>query len=625
MSRDVTLIHPPLWDMYAPPAATPALVGYLRAHGFSATQIDLNQIYFKEICDNILETALRDATDEATYNSKLPYEHKVVLRAMEFTPNLLEEREISHADLNFESYRRNIATWDLAKLNVMDALIHYGYFCQTAEPMSRILFDAKAIEDDIWTTLKVLFDEYCLERIKAEKPSVVGFSILGEQQLAATIACTYWLRREYGGAIIWGGSEIRYTYQKMQKADAWWRELPDFLCLGEGESALRRLAELHRKEEFSSRDYRHTSPSTFWRGRSSQLVTITRGGDANPMKVPEGIPGIIAAPFLHQPLPSKHYEQVDRLASYNFADLDFDSYLMPEPVIAYQASRGCHWGICAFCDHEEGYRLNYRPKTARQVVDDMEFFRREYGVSRLQFVDEAIEPEWFNAFLDEIEARGLKDVYRWSNYSKISPHVTSELLQRAYQLGCRMILFGVETFNQRLLQLVKKGISREQVFRLIQDTHSANIRCWIWLISGLPTQTSDELRGDIRDLESVMSMVDAASVGRYRISANSDLAREPDAFGILSYDLDSPMDVVCEYKGQVIQPQTLAELFYESYYPLAIEGSRSHNRYLILHEAIRHEREATAEGRSPRVRRADLRSNVAVTGHVGKASGPGNL
>src|ERR1044072_1792383 len=101
------------------------------------------------------------------------------------------------------------------------------------------------------------------------------------------------------------------------------------------------------------------------------------------MKVPEGIPGILAAPFLHQPLPSKHYEQVDQLGSYNFADLDLDSYLMPEPVIPSQASRGCHWGICAFCDHEEGYRLNYRPKTARQVVDDMEFFRREYGISRL--------------------------------------------------------------------------------------------------------------------------------------------------------------------------------------------------------------------------------------------------
>src|ERR1044072_6042939 len=90
MSRDVILIHPPLWDMYAPPAATPALVGHLRTHGFSAAQIDLNQIYFRDICDHLLGTALRDATDEATYNSKLPYEHKVVLRAMEFTPNLLE-------------------------------------------------------------------------------------------------------------------------------------------------------------------------------------------------------------------------------------------------------------------------------------------------------------------------------------------------------------------------------------------------------------------------------------------------------------------------------------------------------------------------------------------------------
>ena len=624
MNQEVILIHPPLWDMYGPPASTAALVGHLRSHGFSAHQIDLNQIYFKDSCNDLLLAALRDATDETTYHSKLPYEHKVVLGAREFMPDLLEAKGISHSDLTFEAYRRNITQWELPKLNVMDALIHYGYFCRKSGPMSRLLTNADALTDDIWKRLKRLFEQSCLRRIRSEKPAIVGFSMLGEQQLAPTIACTYWLRQEFEGTIIWGGSDIRYTYQKMQKPESWWRDLPDFLCLGEGESALQRLAELHRRGKARGRDYHRRSAPESLTDNSPVLVTI-KGLKDSEVAEAQRIPGLLPAPFLNYPLPTKHYEPVDRLGTYSFDDLDFDSYLMPEPVIPYQASRGCHWGICAFCDHEEGYRLHYRPKTVKQVVDDMEIFRREYGITHLQFVDEAIEPDWFNQFLLEIETRGLAGVYRWSNYSKISPYVTSELLQKAYQLGCRMILFGVETFNQRLLQLVKKGIARDQVFRLVADTKSARIRCWIWLISGLPSQTPKELQEDIRDLESVLPLIDAVSVGRYRISANSDLAREPSAFGIVSYDLESPMDVVCEHNGEIIDPKALADLYYGSYYPLAIEGSRSHNRYLILHEAIKHEHEPVAQPVPPHVLRAELSRNVVAASHSSTLAGPGDL
>lgn len=624
MSRDVILIHPPLWDMYGPPASTGALVGHLRTHGMLAAQIDLNQIYFRDSCDEVLEAALRDATDEQAYLTKLPYEHKVVLGATTFTPNLLEANGISHSDLSFEAYRKNIMSWELPKLNVMDALIHYGYFCRKSVLMSRVLSTEEALNDDIWTRLKTLFEESCLKQILAEQPSIVGFSILGEQQLAATIACSYWLREVFDGTIIWGGSDIRYTYQKMQSADCWWAGLTDFLCLGEGESALRRLAQLHRDGKARGRDYHRSPAAGSLADGSSQLVTI-KGLRETPAMKAERIGGLLPAPFLNYPLPTKHYEEVDQLGTYNFDDLNFDSYLMPDPVIPYQASRGCHWGICAFCDHEEGYRLYYRPKTVKQVVDDMEVFRREYGITRLQFVDEAIEPEWFGEFLDEIETRGLSGVYRWSNYSKISPYVTSEMLTRAYSLGCRMILFGVETFNQRLLQLVKKGISREQIFRLIKDTKSARIRCWIWLISGLPTQTPAELQGDIDDLESILPSIDAVSVGRYRISANSDLAREPGAFGIVSYDLDTPMDVVCEYDGEVIDPKILADLYRSTYYPLAIEGSRSHNRYLILHEAIQQEHDPSAVPLKPRVLRADITPAVIAAEQNKEFGGPGDL
>jgi hypothetical protein len=99
-------------------------------------------------------------------------------------------------------------------------------------------------------------------------------------------------------------------------------------------------------------------------------------------------------------------------------------------------------------------------------------------------------------------------------------------------------------------------------------------------------------------------VVDAVSVGRYRISANSDIFRETEKFGIVSYDLNHPMDLTFQVDGEIIQPEELARLFYEEYYPTAVDMSVSHNRYLLYADAIKNEAQPErrqAPGRSAAV------------------------
>lgn len=191
-----------------------------------------------------------------------------------------------------------------------------------------------------------------------------------------------------------------------------------------------------------------------------------------------------------------------------------------------------------------------------------------------------------------------------------------------------MILYGVETFNQRLLKHVRKGIVRAEIFRTIEASWRSGLRSWIWLISGLPSQTPEELRQDVEDLASVFAFVDAASVGRYRISANSELARDPAAFGIVTFDYESPANVICEHEGRLIDPEELARIYYGTYYPLAIERSRSHNRYLIFFDAIRAEGasgtltdSAAVRGRRPHQAAAAVRLGDLAVPHTG----PGDL
>ncbi len=575
MTCDVVLVHPPFWDPYGPPACTAALLGHLRAHSVSAAQIDLNQKYFVQEYGSIVDGALSDLRDDEAFRTRLPHEHKVVLNAYEADSDILARNGIDESVLTVPGHRKAIAEWDIGRLNVLDAIVHYGYFVRQDSSIEGVLTDKSAIEHQAWRPLWSLFHTELLPMVERTNPVVIGFSILGEQQLAATVVLTQWLRDAgYSGLIVWGGSDIRYTQDKATREQSWWRSLPDFLCLGEGESAILTLAQRGRaaREE--------QGPN--W----PKTITLSR----NPLKS-DFIGGLIPQPIAMALLPVKRYEQVNTLARYDFDGFDlYDGYLMPWPTVPYQGSRGCHWGICAFCDHEEGYRLHYRPKGAEQVVDHMEDLRDRFGVTHLQFVDEAIEPQWMSDLNDEIERRGIGGQFRWSNYSKISKEVNYESSRRSYANGCRLILFGVESFQQRLLNVVKKGIRRKDIFNTLRDVNRAGIRSWVWLISGLPSATSAEVHADITDLRSLAGVIDAVSVGRYRISANSDIYRETDKFGIVSYDLDHPMDLTFQHEGQLVQPEELAGIYYNEYYPTAIDMSRSHSRYLLFAEALKQER-----------------------------------
>lgn len=598
MPSDVLLIHPPYWDPYGPPASTAALLGHLRANSIPAAQIDLNQRHFAQQYDSLVHSALADLSDPEAFRTRVPHEHKVVLRAHEHSPGLLEKHGISEADLTMDNHRRAIARWDIDRLNVLDAIVHYGYFVRQDPSIGAVLEDKAAVGDKAWQPLKRLFLADVAQRVQQEDPVVVGFSILGEQQLAATVALSLWLREAgYDGLVVWGGSDIRYTHEKAAMPGSWWRGLPDFLCLGEGESAILGLARRGR----SARE----AMGAGWR----QAITVSR----NP-RDDAFIGGLIPQPLQRALLPVKRYEKVNTLAQYDFDGFDLhDGYLMPWPIVPYQGSRGCHWGICAFCDHEEGYRLHYRPKGAAQVVDHMEDLRDRFGVTHLQFVDEAIEPQWMEDLNTEIERRQLGGVFRWSNYSKIAKEVDYHYLRRSYANGCRLILFGVESFQQRLLNVVKKGIRRKDIFNSLRDTHRAGIRSWVWLISGLPTATPADVRADIADLRSLADVVDAVSVGRYRISANSDIYREADKFGIVSYDLEHPMDLTFQHNGALVQPEELAAVYHDEYYPTAIGMSVSHNRYLLFAEALKQEQ----HGGSP-----PAGARRASPAPVGPAGGP---
>lgn len=465
MTLDVLLVSPPFWDPYSPSAANPALLGYLRGQQCTGAQIDLNQAYFLDRLSQLVEGALSDIANPDTLAAKVPTEHRVVMGLDRAAPDLLQRWDVPEETMTLEGYRAAIASWDrLDALNVIDAIMHYGYFIRHEPAIEGVVTNRADLGDPAWVPMRRMVHEMLLPRLEHDRPAVLGVSVLGEQQFAPTLAITHWVREAgFAPLIVWGGSHLRAIHSMSRHDSAWWRRLPDLLVLGEGETALTTLA--HRAREAQ----RSGEPD--WAAR----MTFDRRPNQ-----PDFVPGTIAQPVERVLVTSKRYEEVTNLSAYDFDGLDLHgSYLMPWPTIPYQGSRGCHWGLCGFCDHEEGYRLHYRPKESEQVVENLLSYRERFGIEHVQFVDEAIEPSWLHDLNDELEHRSLGGVFRWSNYSKVSVELDSMLLRRTYANGGRLILFGVESFNQRVLNVVKKGIRRKDALATIQTTHDAGIRSWI--------------------------------------------------------------------------------------------------------------------------------------------------
>ncbi|MCK7484544.1 MAG: hypothetical protein MZU97_02605 [Bacillus subtilis] len=72
----------------------------------------------------------------------------------------------------------------------------------------------------------------------------------------------------------------------------------------------------------------------------------------------------------------------------SLAGFNLEKYITPEIILPVQASRGCYWKKCTFCDHDFGQ--TYNVKNVDKIVSELKHIKQTYGVSHFEFVDEAI-------------------------------------------------------------------------------------------------------------------------------------------------------------------------------------------------------------------------------------------
>ncbi|WP_395042898.1 B12-binding domain-containing radical SAM protein, partial [Flavobacterium sp.] len=196
-------------------------------------------------------------------------------------------------------------------------------------------------------------------------------------------------------------------------------------------------------------------------------------------------------------------------------------------------AHGCYWGKCTFCDISLDYIKIYEPVAAKLLVDRMEEMIAQTGENGFHFVDEAAPPALMKEVALEIIKRNL--VVSWWTNIRFEKSFTQDLCYLLKTSGCIAVSGGLEVASDRLLKLIDKGVTVEQVAQVTKNFTECGIMVHAYLMYGYPTQTIQET---VDSLEMVRQLFEIGVLQsgfwhQFAMTAHSPVGMNPEQFGVI--------------------------------------------------------------------------------------------
>jgi radical SAM superfamily enzyme YgiQ (UPF0313 family) len=247
------------------------------------------------------------------------------------------------------------------------------------------------------------------------------------------------------------------------------REFPAFDCLiyGEGEET---LGELCRVVSERSTDY--ALPGLVYR----------RDGEIVKNRARELLPDLDALPFPARDL--LDYRMQPGHSSRGFSNKILSTELF--------TSRGCPFG-CSFCAIQTTFGKTVRFRKTSFIQEEVARIARDERFNHVVVADDTFTLKMDRA-LEICDILGTSGIASWNCDTRVSS-VSRELLQAMQRSGCQKVAFGVESGSQRVVDLIGKRITIEQVRQAVLWAKEAGIRHieGNFIIGSDPSETLDDI------------------------------------------------------------------------------------------------------------------------------------
>jgi hypothetical protein len=195
-------------------------------------------------------------------------------------------------------------------------------------------------------------------------------------------------------------------------------------------------------------------------------------------------------------------------------------------------AHGCYWKKCSFCDIHLSYIGDYETASARNLVDKVQEIIAQSGHTGFHFVDEALPPKIMRDFALEVLRRRLN--ISWHGMLRFDRAFTPDLCRLLAASGLIGAFGGLEVASDRLLKLMKKGTSVEQVAMVCKNFRDAGVRVHAYIMYGFPTQSAQETMDALDVVRQLFlnGLISSASWAKFGVTPHSPIGRNPREYGI---------------------------------------------------------------------------------------------
>jgi len=546
--KDILLITPPFTQLNTPYPATAYIKGFLNTKNISSHQIDLGiEVILELFSKNGLQKVFNVSIDlyNVSENSQrifalreeyiktidqvilfLQNQNPTLARqicSMNFLPeasrfNQLDDMEFAFGNMGLQDKAKHLATLyleDLSDYIVENIDSDFG-FSRYAERLGK---SANSF-DELYAKINhanSFIDEITLDILKKKlelvQPKLVCFSVPFPGNLYSAFRCAKLIKENYphiktamGGGF--PNTELRDIKDKRVF------EFIDFITLDDGELPLELVYQNVCQTENLEAEYKRTF--------------LLENGEVT-----------------YKNNSKKHDYKQAEVGTPDYSDLQLDHYIsvieVANPMHSLWSdgrwnkltmAHGCYWGKCTFCDISLDYIRIYEPISAKILVDRMEELIQTTGETGFHFVDEAAPPALMREVALEILRRNL--VVTWWTNIRFEKSFTQDLCFLLKISGCVAVSGGLEVASDRLLKLIDKGVSVDQVARVTRNFTEAGIMVHAYLMYGYPTQTVQETVDSLEMVRQLfeMGILQSGFWHQFAMTAHSPVGQNPEEFGV---------------------------------------------------------------------------------------------
>ncbi len=544
--KDLLLITPPFTQLNTPYPATAYLKGFLNTKNISSFQMDLGievilELFSKEGLNSIFNASsfqLPTSNLQRIYSLKQDYTNTIdaVIQFLQgknqtlarqicsgnFLPEASrfqqqDDMEWAFGSMGMQDKAKHFATLYLEDLSdfIVDCVDENFGFSRYAERLGRSAnsFDEmySHLQNEL-TYIDTITIKILNEKLQVVQPKLVCISVPFPGNLYSAFRCAQYIKTHFPKAKVAMGGGFPNT-ELRNLTDKRVFEFFDFITLDDGELPIQLI--IDNEELIIEKKYKRT-----FLLENNEVVYKNNSTKTD-------------------------YKQ-EEVGTPDYSDLLLDNYIsvieIANPMHSLWSdgrwnkltmAHGCYWGKCTFCDISLDYIKLYEPIAAKTLVDRMEEMIAQTGENGFHFVDEAAPPALMRELALEIIRRKLT-VSWWTNI-RFEKSFTSDLCMLLKASGCIAVSGGLEVASDRLLELIKKGVTVEQVAQVTRNFTESGVMVHAYLMYGYPTQTVQETVDSLEMVRQLfeLGIIQSGFWHQFAMTAHSPVGMFPEEFGVI--------------------------------------------------------------------------------------------